>query len=214
MKNNIIITGGGTFNKGAQAMTFLVVDRLKKMFPNKNIVLFSQKEYYATNKDLYNFIFFPNDLKAYINAYSRVNIFKDKKTKNIKNSLINILEDTAFNIDISGFKLSSQFGIFSPLSFLLERALMKRYKIPQYIFPQSFGPFDFSFPWSVIIKSMTRKYLKYPKIIYCREEKGYQYLSEFKLKNLKLSIDSVFYSKELDLENIFKNHRILFITSL
>lgn len=204
MKNNIIITGGGTFNKGAQAMTFLVVDRLKKMFPNKNIVLFSQKEYYATNKDLYNFIFFPNDLKAYINAYSRVNIFKDKKTKNIKNSLINILEDTAFNIDISGFKLSSQFGIFSPLSFLLERALMKRYKIPQYIFPQSFGPFDFSFPWSVIIKSMTRKYLKYPKIIYCREEKGYQYLSEFKLNNLKLSIDSVFYSKELDLENIFK----------
>ena len=39
---NIIITGGELFNKGAQAMTFVTVNELKKRFPDHQIYLLSK----------------------------------------------------------------------------------------------------------------------------------------------------------------------------
>ena len=41
---NIIITGGELFNKGAQAMTFVAVDELKKRFPEHEIYLLSEMD--------------------------------------------------------------------------------------------------------------------------------------------------------------------------
>ena len=36
---NVIITGGDLKNKGAQAMTFVTVDEIKKRFPEERIYL-------------------------------------------------------------------------------------------------------------------------------------------------------------------------------
>ena len=41
---NIIITGGELFNKGAEAMTFIAVDELKKRFPNHKIYVLSDMD--------------------------------------------------------------------------------------------------------------------------------------------------------------------------
>ena len=42
--NNIIITGGELFNKGAQAMTFVAVDELRKRFPEHEVCLLSEMD--------------------------------------------------------------------------------------------------------------------------------------------------------------------------
>ena len=41
---NIIITGGELFNKGAQAMTFIAVDEMKKRFPDHQILVLSEMD--------------------------------------------------------------------------------------------------------------------------------------------------------------------------
>ena len=41
---NIIITGGELFNKGAQAMTFITVDEMKKRFTDHNIYVLSEMD--------------------------------------------------------------------------------------------------------------------------------------------------------------------------
>ena len=37
-KKNIMIFGGEFFNKGAQAMSFITISRLKSEFPNHNVL--------------------------------------------------------------------------------------------------------------------------------------------------------------------------------
>ena len=41
---NIIITGGELFNKGAQAMTFITVDEIRRRFPDHAIYLLSEMD--------------------------------------------------------------------------------------------------------------------------------------------------------------------------
>ena len=50
-KKCFIITGGETFNKGAQAMTFVTIDNIRKMFKNSEIVLLSGREYNKKEED-------------------------------------------------------------------------------------------------------------------------------------------------------------------
>ena len=37
----ILITGGNLINKGAQAMTFIAVDEIKRRFPDREVVVIS-----------------------------------------------------------------------------------------------------------------------------------------------------------------------------
>ena len=57
MKRNILITGGELFNKGAQSMTFITVNELKKRFPNHEILLSSSRDFKRDyeEKQQYNF---------------------------------------------------------------------------------------------------------------------------------------------------------------
>ena len=55
----ILITGGELFNKGAQAMTFITVDKMKEMFPDHEIIVFSHRDANRseTEKENYRFKF-------------------------------------------------------------------------------------------------------------------------------------------------------------
>ena len=56
---NIIITGGELFNKGAQAMTFVAVNELRRLFPEHEIFLLSEMDYARPEHEKmgYNFRF-------------------------------------------------------------------------------------------------------------------------------------------------------------
>lgn len=207
MKKNIVITGGELMNKGAQSMTFNVINRLKEIYPNKNIILLSSLDDKRIKKEgnPYTFATAPYRLVVFLNLLFGKKFYRKGNVVEQSEELDNILQDTFLNIDISGFRLSSQFNApTSDITYLVTRKVMDNYNIKQYVFPQSFGPFDYSKPWGAIIKPML-KWMQLPELVYSREDQGYDYLKQYTQKNLKRSYDSVLYSKEYNLENIFKD---------
>ena len=45
MGKYVLVTGGELKNKGAQAMTFITVDEIKKRYPDKEVILLSDIDY-------------------------------------------------------------------------------------------------------------------------------------------------------------------------
>lgn len=207
MKNKIVVTGGELLNKGAQSMTFNVVNQLKKKFPDKEIIIFSTNDYYRLKSDTnpYTFRLFPHKAGAILNLFMPFSVVRKIETMELTNELKEILNDTYLNIDISGFKLSSQFNNpSSDLIYLLTRKVMDKFGIKQYIFPQSFGPFNYKQPWKLILTPFF-KYMKLPEIVFAREEQGYDFIKKYTQDNLKRAHDSVLSSEEIELTNIFRD---------
>lgn len=207
----IIITGGETYNKGAQAMTFVTVDNIKKMFPEKKIVLLSSRDYNRKEDDekIYNFEVLPTGLGY--NMYFLGGLYKlfslisgkVKCTKDVLNNILTKYRNADAIIDISGFALSSQWGIKSNLNFLFNIAVAKKYKIPIYLMPQSFGPFKYKGIKKIIVDFFMKKYLKYPSKIYCREKEGFNFLQQYTSDNLEVSPDLVLLNQGINLDNIY-----------
>jgi len=209
MKKNVIITGGELFNKGAQAMTFTVISTIKKINPDINCILLSTKdavERSEEDKKRYNFEIHPFKVKeVFLDKLKFPHVLlKSSDGKYIKD-MKNILKETVFMIDISGYVLSSDWGRKRSQSFLMKILIAKKYSIPVYIMPQSFGPFDFKGINALIINSMIRKIMPYPQIVYAREEQGYRLLTEkYLLNNVQRSLDTVLLCDPVDESLIYK----------
>ena len=59
----ILITGGNLINKGAQAMTFIAVDEIKRRFPDREVVVISDVDAARSDEELsrYRFLFRDSD---------------------------------------------------------------------------------------------------------------------------------------------------------
>jgi colanic acid/amylovoran biosynthesis protein len=216
MQYNLIV-GAELLNKGAQAMLFVSADELKKRFPNdvtiasfcfclrrntdietKNNFMFdtdcfSLRTLAKFSKSIFNLYFFTKDY-----FMKRADDENSQRTKDI-------LENTRLVIDVSGYALSSQWGFWCSIGFLARIYFFHKLHIPIYIFPQSIGPFEYKGIYKIIIKFISKAILKYPKVIFARENEGYTILKkEFKLKNVRLSPDLVLLNKSLNLNNIYK----------
>ena len=215
---NVLVFGGELFNKGAQAMTFTVVDQLKRRFPIENIYLLSSKDYRRDKiqKNKYNFEILPlnTDMGKNLLLDDQFSVLEKKGTKPIERKTRKVFKNADLAIDISGYCLSSQMGegvlwiIYSQLSYLLRIILSKKYSVPYFIFPQSIGPFDYPMPFKPVIHSLMSKCLKYPKKIYPRETHGVQALRPFTKENVKRQRDIVLLNPDYDLKNIFNNMKL------
>ncbi|MDW7727852.1 MAG: Coenzyme F420 hydrogenase/dehydrogenase, beta subunit C-terminal domain [Candidatus Methanoperedens sp.] len=206
-QKNIIIIGGELFNKGAQAMTFTVVDEMKKRFPDKNIYLFSTQDFDREyiEKGRYTFKILPWDGITRRRLLSFLNKFINKKSKYgyLENDIEKTIKNGTFIIDISGYALSSQFNWFRSLDYLLNIILSKKYCVPYYIFPQSIGPFNYPLKFKILLYPLMNMYLKYPKKIFPREKEGEMWVRKFSEKNVERSYDIVLQTKQYDLSNIY-----------
>jgi coenzyme F420-reducing hydrogenase beta subunit/polysaccharide pyruvyl transferase WcaK-like protein len=207
--NNVIIVGGSLFNKGAQAMTFTVVDQIKRRFPDKDIYLFSTRDFNRDEKEknIYDFNILPWDLKSKLwLLYSGNKLFKknNHKYEYIKDNIKKIVKDADFFIDISGYALSSQWGWFSSVNYLLNIIIAKNYSISYYIFPQSIGPFKYSLKHKIFLYPLLKLYLKYPKKVFPREKEGMECVYKFRKKNVEKKYDIVLQNQGYNLANIFK----------
>lgn len=206
-KENFIIIGGGLSNKGAQAMTFTVVDQIKEKFPNRDIYLFSNAAFKRDEyeKSQYNFKIMPWSYSPYdeikLNLLSPL---RNKYRNKIENDLKNIIQNTTCFIDISGYILTSSFNIGSSLDYLFNIMIAKKFSVPYYIFPQSIGPFDYPLLSKIIINIMFYLYLKYPEKIYVREKQGLKDIRRFTKNNIELRRDIVLTSKGYNINHIFK----------
>ncbi len=205
-RNNIIIVGGSLANKGAQAMTFTVVDQMKRKFPNKKFYLFSIFEFETIESYKYKFNITPwtNWHRILLSCILHKYFIKTFKRSLFDTKIENIIENTALIIDISGYRFSSQFDQNYWIFYILDIIIAKKQEIPYLIFPQSIGPFNFSFKNRIFFYPLAKYYLKYPKVIFSREYDGLRYLSQFKNINIKKTFDIVIQNEGYNLSNIYR----------
>lgn len=205
---NIIITGGELFNKGAQAMTFVTVNEIKKRYPNHQIYLLSEMDFAR-----------PQEERA-IYAFDFTGWYPIKFAKCQRNPLLRMLclirnrqelakAEAIYNncdamIDISGYALGSNWSTQNNNRYLNHLEFAQSFGIPVYLMPQSFGPFDFGAEHPGV-DERCRKLLPSCKAILAREQEGYDALiSAYGLTNVRLATDLVLNNKGIDLNNIFK----------
>lgn len=206
---NIIITGGELFNKGAQAMTFITVDELKKRFPEHQIYVLSPMDLqrHPSEREKYAFEFmgwYPikfahcqsNPLARKMNMLRNGNELREAEA---------IYKNTDMMIDISGYALGSNWNYEYCNTYLEHLEFAKAFGIPVYLMPQSFGPFEFSGDKGRELDQRIRKLLPGVKTICAREQEGYDSLvNTYHLNNVCLKGDLVLNNKGIDLANIYK----------
>ena len=189
---DIIVFGGGTKNKGAQALILTLMDKIR--LKNKKCVI-----HFFSTSDFNNQYEIERKYKLQIHRWEIMDKIK----------LLDMKERSVFNradliIDISGFALASNWGVLSSLSYILNVIIAKKYSIPMLIYPQSFGPFNYKFWQKMFLFPLFRLYLKYPEKIYSRENSGFLILKKFTKNNIAKSPDLVLTHGKYDMENIYK----------
>lgn len=224
---NIVIFGGELSNKGAQAMTYTVVDKFKRIYPNKDIYLLDSTAFARDDSEnnLYTFEIMPWDPGTIVNLLHGkrfMTLDAITSSESQESRLKDILENTHIVVDISGFNLSSQMAFkeynLSPgmgatktpvslgqLLYMMRIMISKKYRAEHYILPQSIGPFDYDFVDKVLLFPLMCRYLKYPKVIYPREKQGKLALKKFTEDNVKVEKDLVLTNNGYNMINIFEN---------
>ena len=204
---NIVIVGGELFNKGAQAMTFTVVDQMRKRFPEKDIYLFSRRDFRRSEeeKSQYSFEILPwgPELKLRMLSSSLDYANTNRYSKEHSEKVADVLSNCAGMIDINGYALSSQMGFDSSLLYMLNIAVAKKWGIPMYLLPQSIGPFDYSLPKQLFLNPLLELYLPYPEVVCAREKAGVESLRKYTHNNVSNEFDLVLQAEQYDLENVY-----------
>lgn len=207
---NIIITGGELFNKGAEAMTFITVDELKKRFPNHKVYLLSDMDLKRPREERKKYAFsfmgwYPIKFaKCQSNWLLRL-LCKLKNGSELKEAE-NIYKNTDLMVDISGYALGSNWSYEYINTYLEHLEFAKAFKIPVFLMSQSFGPFDFKGEKAEELHSRIQWLLPEMQAICAREKEGYEALvNTYHLNNVYLSQDIV-------LNNISINHQHIFVT--
>lgn len=184
----IIVTGGQFANKGAQAMTYIAADEIAKRWPQCRMLMYCNPSK-IPNKEDYRFGFISDQGHNLIHS----RIYRD------------VLRNTEAIIDISGYAIGSDWSERGNIYFIKNRLIdAKRYGIPVYLMPQSFGPFAFKGKYKKIIMMLFRHYLPYAKCIMAREADGELELkSKFSLNNIVRTPDLVLQNSGINPANIY-----------
>lgn len=205
---NIIITGGELFNKGAQAMTFITVNEIKKRFPDHQVYLLSEMDLARSEED------------RAVYAFDFTGWYPVKFAKSQRNPLLRMLcmlrsgkefteaeaiyRNCDAMIDISGYALGSNWDVRNNNRYLDHLEFAHAFNIPIYLMPQSFGPFDFGEKHPGV-DARCRKLLPMCKAILAREQEGYNALvSTYGLSNVYRAPDLVLNNKGINFSNVFK----------
>lgn len=206
---NIIITGGELFNKGAQTMTFITVNEVKTRFPDHEIYVLSEMDLQRPEKERKQYAFrfmgwYPIKFaKCQSNIFLRF-ICMARNGKELREAEA-IYKNTDMMIDISGYALGSNWSYQYCNNYLDHLEFAHAFRIPVYLMPQSFGPFDFNGDAGARLEKRIRKLLPGVRVVCAREKAGYdELINKYRLGNIRLAGDLVLNNKEIDLKNIFR----------
>lgn len=206
---NIIVTGGELFNKGAQAMTFIAVDEMKRRYPDHRILVLSEmdRERPEEEKNRYAFSFigwYPVKFAACQSNRILRSICQLRNREELQEAE-NIYGNTDLMIDISGYGLGSNWGLSGCNHYLEHLEFAKAFRIPVYLMPQSFGPFDFHGAEGKKMDERIGALLASTKLICVREQEGYQALkTHYHLDNVILAGDLVLNNRGIEVKNIYR----------
>ena len=198
----VIITGASIENLGAESMTCIAIEMAKKMHPNCEVVISTSDKIGMQSKIYFktcSYVF-----PTYMNCHqiSMIGRFLSSKIDILDDHFLEtILPMTKAIIDISGYAFSTKWGGTGALYYYLNKLFIARaYKIPYYIMPQSFGPFDYKNKKEKICSEFLMRLLfKEAKCVYARELVGMKALQKAGVKNVTLCPDMVLlYKEEID----------------
>lgn len=216
---NILITGAQFENKGAQSMLFNVVSELRDRYPNAIFYYvpldFFSKDCFANCND-YRFHFVFDDVAVYDYPVKYGGLINVKrwaentivKTRIVKNRypvayLSAIWDRIDVMIDISGYSLTSKFGLGSVNRMIRHIESAKKRNIKVILLPQSFGPFDFSENTEKVCARI-HSALSTVDLLFAREEDGVVQLQEHcGVTKAVLSPDIVLQAKDIHWSNVF-----------
>lgn len=189
----ILISGGNFVNKGAEAMLYITVNEMLTRFSGCVCVIQLSSGFYEV-RSIENL----NQL-----ANKKI-VAKGGKFQKLKNMLA-AYHKADFMVDISGYEISSKLGVYPSLRYVFKIALSKWMKIPVYLMPQSFGPFEYKGKIKWLLNWAIRHYLSYPRICFAREKQSFSDLQTISPKaRIQLSTDLVLQNasliKEMQLE--------------
>ncbi len=206
---NIIITGGELFNKGAQAMTFIAVDEMKKRFPDHNIYVLSERDCKRPREEQEKYAFYFTGwypykfAKAHNNPLLKV-LCLIRNGKDFR-KCEELYRNTDIILDISGYALGSIWSDNCNQLYLDNLLFAEEFKIPVYLMPQSFGPFSFEKEGRHALDLQLRNLLPKCKVICAREKEGYDELTnKLGLKNVILKPDLVLNNQSVDYNNVYR----------
>lgn len=215
-KKTFLISGGNFTNKGAQSMLLITIAELRQRFEDCNIVIVpldSTKVYKEAN--MRNVLVIANhpDIHMADQSLAKVSFLTLKNILRFllkRNYIIHglwdyrrVLDQVDSLIDISGFCLSSQFGIDYNTQYLELLEDAQRHHVPVILMPQSFGPFDYKERKQEMLRRI-EAVLSKSKLIFARENEGYDLLKEtFNLNNVIKSTDMVLQNKSVNMKLVF-----------
>lgn len=212
---NILITGAQFGNKGAQSMLFTVINEVRNRYPEADcyyLPIDYYKESCFDNISDYRFHFVVDDKAGrdfparfgpanYILRWINIQriLYRAKKRGQVL-ALSRIWDKMDVMIDISGYSLTSRFGISSINRVLRMINTSKAHGVKTILLPQSYGPFDFS---GDICREIG-KTLSNVDLLFAREEDGVRQLRECcGVINAVLSPDIVLQAEEISWKNVF-----------
>lgn len=207
---NIIISGGELFNKGAQAMTFITVSELKRIYPDHRILVLSPLDKHRPIQQQRQYAFQFIDWYPMKYAYAQ----KDKLIRSVcwlrnrkeLEEVEAVYRNCDLLVDISGYALGAEWDYRYCNSFLEHLEFAKAFHVPIVLMPQSFGPFPFSGEKAHELDRRIREVFPYIGIICAREMKSYTALIDtYNLKNVVLKKDIVLNIREVNYGLIYNS---------
>ena len=209
------IVFGGLSNKGSQSMVFTVIDQLKILRPEREIVVLSTNGYEEVPPEVRSCFAFrvlpwtrglsTRCLGGWWAVPARFDrLMGSGKHHAFLPEIRSILAETDLAVDVSGYSLTSQWKADRSLKSLLNIAVCRKHGIRLFMFPQSFGPFAYPLLKKAYLFPLMRRYLGYPERIYAREEEGYEALKPFTGRNLRQTCDTVLQAGLPDPAHIYR----------
>lgn len=212
---NILITGAQFNNKGAQSMLFTVVNEIRNRYPDVDfyyLPLDYFKEGCFQNMGDYRFHFVIDDKAGqdfpakfgtlnYIVRRANIQRILHGANKYGKVLVLSKLWDRLdVLIDISGYSLTSRFGVSSINRVLRMLKTAKSHGVKTIMLPQSYGPFEFPDSICREIGAVLSKV----DLLFAREKEGIETLRNYcGVTNAVLSPDIVIQTGEIDWKNVF-----------
>jgi len=218
---NVLITGASFENKGAQAMLYTVINEFRLHDSDADFYYLPidcfQKDCFANWKDFrFHYVFDDSVVYDYPAKYGLLNYVKRWNDNRVVKSRIkrnqypvlllsNIWNQIDVLVDISGYSLTSNFGMSSINRMLRHLEKARSLNIPAIIMPQSFGPFDFGAKTYDVCQRIHAVFSKV-ELVFAREEEGRKVMEEAcGLTNVRLSSDIVLQAHDFQWENLFQS---------
>lgn len=225
---NVLITGAQFANRGAQSMLFTVVNEVRNRYEDAEFYYlpldyFKDGCYAHCDDYRINFVYDELVMSDYPIQYGIIGKIKRKiDSKAMENKidkynvlhLGNIWDKIDVLIDVSGYALTSKFGISSINRITRHINKAKDVGATVILLPQSYGPLNFGENTEAVCKKIGDSLSKVD-LLFAREQEGKALLeSECGVTGSVLSPDIVLQAQEIKWENIFTENPELKVRKL